>query len=280
MKLTYLGTAAAEGMPAVWCNCAVCKQAKEAGGKNIRTRSQILIDTAMLLDFPMDTYMHMLTHKLDLSAIDTVLITHAHMDHCYPQEFVLHGEPFAHGMTTPTVTVYGNQTVARAFIQATAPEMRAEIAPSVPFRVLHPFDRVTTASGYTVTALPARHTVGEECLVYVVEKGGKSVFLCNDTRTLSDETYDRMAQMGLRLDLISFDCTYGHARGHEGGRHMGSLDAMDEREKMAARGLTHADTKYVLTHFSHNSRATYDQMAETEKGNGFLVAYDGLTVEV
>lgn len=43
MKITYLGTAAAEGFPAMFCNCEYCREAKKLGGKNIRTRSQAII---------------------------------------------------------------------------------------------------------------------------------------------------------------------------------------------------------------------------------------------
>lgn len=39
MKLQYLGTAAAEGFPGMFCNCTACERARKAGGKNIRTRS-------------------------------------------------------------------------------------------------------------------------------------------------------------------------------------------------------------------------------------------------
>lgn len=44
MKFIYLGTAAAEGFPAVFCDCAFCKEARMLNGKNIRTRSQALIN--------------------------------------------------------------------------------------------------------------------------------------------------------------------------------------------------------------------------------------------
>ena len=44
MKFHFLGTAAAEGIPALFCECAVCKEAREKGGRFIRTRSQALID--------------------------------------------------------------------------------------------------------------------------------------------------------------------------------------------------------------------------------------------
>ncbi len=60
MKLQYLGTAAAEAIPAIWCNCEVCQNARKMRGKDIRTRSQVLINEDLMVDFPPDAYMHML----------------------------------------------------------------------------------------------------------------------------------------------------------------------------------------------------------------------------
>ena len=42
MKLKIYGTCAAEGFPAMFCSCTVCENARKWGGKNIRTRSQLL----------------------------------------------------------------------------------------------------------------------------------------------------------------------------------------------------------------------------------------------
>ena len=50
MKIKYLGTAAAEGVPAIFCHCEVCKYAREHKGKDIRTRSQAMIDDSILLE--------------------------------------------------------------------------------------------------------------------------------------------------------------------------------------------------------------------------------------
>ena len=58
MKLTFLGSGAAEGMPAIFCNCEVCRESRRLGGKNFRTRSQSLINDDLLIDFPADTYSH------------------------------------------------------------------------------------------------------------------------------------------------------------------------------------------------------------------------------
>ena len=52
MKIKFLGTAAAEAYPAMFCDCENCKKAESLGGKNIRTRSQALIENDMLIDFP------------------------------------------------------------------------------------------------------------------------------------------------------------------------------------------------------------------------------------
>ncbi|MCT6918709.1 MAG: hypothetical protein M3Z49_05820, partial [Bifidobacteriales bacterium] len=58
MKFEHLGTAAAERIPGIFCMCDLCKQARRIGGKEIRTQSQALVDDALLLDFPGDTYCH------------------------------------------------------------------------------------------------------------------------------------------------------------------------------------------------------------------------------
>ena len=51
MEIQYLGTAAAEGWPAIFCNCESCKKAATKRGKNIRTRSQAIIDKKILIDY-------------------------------------------------------------------------------------------------------------------------------------------------------------------------------------------------------------------------------------
>ena len=65
MKVKFLGTIAAEGGPALFCNCQYCKEAKKRGGKDIRTRSQILVNEDLLVDFPADTYLHKLLVQIE-----------------------------------------------------------------------------------------------------------------------------------------------------------------------------------------------------------------------
>ena len=58
MKLKYLGTAAAEGMPALFCSCENCEKARRLGGKNIRSRSQTMVNDDLIIDYPPDAYAH------------------------------------------------------------------------------------------------------------------------------------------------------------------------------------------------------------------------------
>ena len=55
MKLKYLGTAAAEGIPALFCRCEMCAYARKAGGKEIRRRAGALLDGTLKLDFGPDS---------------------------------------------------------------------------------------------------------------------------------------------------------------------------------------------------------------------------------
>jgi glyoxylase-like metal-dependent hydrolase (beta-lactamase superfamily II) len=86
MKITYYGTAAAEGIPGLFCKCRVCENARKVKGKEIKTRSQALVDDKILIDFPADTYMHALNYGLPLEDIHTCIVTHSHMDHLYERE--------------------------------------------------------------------------------------------------------------------------------------------------------------------------------------------------
>ena len=88
MKLQYLGTGASEGMPSLFCNCNACAKARKAGGRNIRSRAQAIVDDRLLIDFGPDTYMHVTQYQVPLYAVQTCLITHAHADHLFASDFL------------------------------------------------------------------------------------------------------------------------------------------------------------------------------------------------
>ena len=112
MKIQYLGTAAAEGWPGLFCRCEACRRAGELRGRNVRTRSQALIDGRLLLDFPCETYAHMLLHGVDLPNIHSCLITHCHEDHFYYLDLENRSKGYAQDMNG-LLTLYGNDRMVQ-----------------------------------------------------------------------------------------------------------------------------------------------------------------------
>ena len=70
MKFQYLGTAAAEGIPALFCDCEICREASLRGGKELRMRSGALVNDQLLIDLSPDLFAAKLQFNLDLSKVN------------------------------------------------------------------------------------------------------------------------------------------------------------------------------------------------------------------
>src|SRR5690606_11370461 len=115
MRIRLMGTAAAEGWPAVWCACQACCRARAAGGKNVRTRSGALIDDDLKIDLPPDTYMQALRDGVELSKVRSLFITHTHADHYYLHELAMLFPPFAHD--GPALRIFGDRWAIEGILQ-------------------------------------------------------------------------------------------------------------------------------------------------------------------
>lgn len=226
MKITYYGTSASEAWPALFCNCEACELARQLGGKNIRTRSQALVDTTLLLDFPPDTNYHAQQYHLDLRKVETLLITHSHHDHFFPYDICMRTENYATGLSDKKLTVYGNEEVESRFCQAA--RIDGSVSKFVRFQRLEPFDCVNTEDGYEITAVLADHNQPEKSLLYLIKKGGKQLLYAHDTGIFPEVTWKFLE--GKRFDFVSLDCT-ALTRDWKKG-HMG-FEAVDQvRDRM------------------------------------------------
>ena len=279
MKIRYLGTAATEGFPAAFCNCKSCTAARKDISKELRTRSQMLIDTELMIDFPPESYYHAMRFGVDLSAVRTLLVTHSHTDHFYAQEFVNRGYKFAEGIASEFLDIYGNGEVLSVYEEGTRREMRNGVRSGIRIHCLHPFDRFA-AGGYEIFVLPAHHTPKEEALLYGIRRGGKSLLYLNDTGAVSDESLRFLAENEFQADFISMDCTFADDTGPHSDRHMGFDDNEALREKLIKYRLISSNAKYYVTHFSHNSAPFRDRMEAEAERRGFHSAHDGLEIEI
>lgn len=279
MKIRYWGTAAAEGIPALFCRCAACRQARAAGGKNVRTRSQALIDGVVLIDFPPDTNWHAQKNLFDLSVIRRLLITHSHYDHFHPEEILARCGIFAHEPIEPLLHIYANTTVI-SVLRRYCDEVAAWRRPyeRLCLHQLTPFVPVEF-DGYRVTPLPANHMDESEetALIYVIEKDGRTLLYGNDSGYFREDTW--AALEGFRFDMISLDCTLGDK--YPGTQvHMDLARNKAVRVRLEKAGCVGENTRCVITHISHNALLCHEELEALAAEIGYGVAFDGMEAEV
>ena len=279
MHLKYFGTAAAEGVPGMFCTCPVCRESRLLGGRNIRTRSQALVDGTLLIDFPPDTYEHMLHGGLDLPSIKTLLLTHAHQDHLYALDFKNRKPGFAHAGDWDVRHEAPLRIYATAKALACVREIDDERLEENNILKLHeikayqPFQ----VDDFTVTAMTADHDVTAGPVIYAIARAGKTLLYANDTGYFPEATWEYLAKSGLRFDYISLDCT-GMIQPYRRG-HMGLVSNAEVRERLISLGCADSDTVFCSHHFSHNGGLTHDALVREAEKFGFLVSYDGMEIE-
>lgn len=276
MRLKYLGTAAIEGIPGLFCECAICREAARRGGRDIRTRSQALVDDTLLIDLPPDTYLHYITHRFAISRVKACLITHSHTDHLYPQDLVNRKPCLSEIEGREPLVFYADQRAHDMLADFIAKNsMEADAMQNVLIAPYEPFD----AAGYTVTAIRATHDPSSSPVVYIIEREGKALFYANDTSDFGEEAWAYLARWGKRFDLISLDCTEGASHIEYPG-HMCVERCAAMRDRLAGLGLVDGETKCILNHFSHSgAHVLYDDLTPIAANSGFILSYDGMEVD-
>jgi len=274
MNLLFNGTAAAEGFPAIFCECKHCQKARELGGKNIRTRSSCLIDEEYLMDLPPDTYMHVLHGKLRLSKVKHIIVTHSHEDHFQPYELLMRRPPFAYPKEGEKLFIYGNDRVYKRYVQAGCiEEDYTDYLEYINVSVGKQFK----AGEANIIPLRADHGENNEiCHIYIVNKGGKYLLYGHDTGYFPEETWELLCNF--KFNGVILDCTSGKIDCERG--HMGITTDIKVKERLIKQGSVDEKTVFIITHFSHNGGPFYEDMVELGKENGFIATYDGMEISI
>ena len=271
MKIKYLGTAAAEGIPALSCGCETCKRAKKLGGKNLRYRSQALIDNTLLIEFNGDTYWHMLKYDIELENINHVLITHSHQDHLQVKDIEYFRPDFCYGRKESInfdAPITGYVLIKE---EADKPYMKG----SVKYHLVEPYNDYQI-NGYNVKVLKANHAEFTSPVFYLIEKDGKRLLYAHDTGMFYPEVID---YIGGRIDFISLDCTGGIQKNWR-DNHLCLQTNLEMIEILKQKGIVDDKTIKVVNHFSHNGQALYDDIVQLLKDTDVVCSYDGLEIEI
>lgn len=277
MKIEYLGTGAADGIPSPFCDCRVCTWARRKGGVEIRSRAQALIDDAILLDFGPDTFYHTVRHHLSLAGLRYCLIGHTHADHLNRAE--LFARTLVRSVRTPEhaepLIVASSLGVRKAlFVDADGKIARDG---TVLYEEIKAFESKKILA-HDVIALPANHPT-DDPLIYIIRKDGRTLLYAHDSAMPDRDVFIYLQAHGIHFDLISLDLSDGRKEKVCPG-HLSYHGAKEVKEKFLALGLADAKTKFVLSHIGHVEGFTHRELKRLAKKDGFIVAYDGLTIKL
>jgi len=279
MKITYLGTAAAEAIPALYCQCAACESARKNLGKEYRCRSGCVIDDTFEIDCPPDVYCSTIRAGVYLPGIKNLVFTHSHPDHCCVSELKQRLKPTTCKRFPDqdwALQVYGNEAVLERLAELNDKEDKG-----IKLNYLAPFTP-TRMSELTVTALKADHRVEGVPYFYLIERDGKSFIYGHDTGIFPEESLKYLT--GKRVDAISMDCT--HVKLVSERSHMGIEANIKLKRMLIEQGTADENTRFIVNHFSHNGfmpggkQLTLAEFEEYAHQNGFDVSYDGMTFEI
>lgn len=271
MKIKYLGTAAYEGVPAPFCNCIVCKWAKMLGGRNIRSRSQAIINDELLIEFNADTVAHYHKYGFDWEKLCGCLITHSHCDHLYTDDIEIAARGYSHEHRT--LNFYAAQS-GYEIIKAVADKTDGGAAVT-----LIEAGKAFTVGEYSVMPMRANHSEKTSPVIYSIACGGKKMLYAHDTGYFPESTWKLLESEG-RFDLISLDCTGCLALGGDWvDGHMSFGTNLKTVERMKSLELVDEKTLIVANHFSHNGGQVYDEMLSEAEKHGIIISYDGLELE-
>ncbi len=283
-KLIILGSAAGEGIPALFCQCEVCLEARQLGGKNIRTRSSMMIGEKFKIDFPPDSYMHMVKYGLELGKLEYLLISHCHSDHFAVEELENYRVTMAHLKGTKPLKLFFSQAAYDHLINTVPCYKTMEDMNPMEFIILEPYKRYETEFLY-FTPVIAHHAQNQQCFNFFIEiKEGKNIFYGMDAKKYPPETLDFLR--GCRIDICICDATHLYELCSV---HMYYHDVIAFYDYMKNNGIMTQASQFIVNHFSHNGNngqvggklmMLHENLEKVYGKQGITVAYDGMELEV
>ena len=275
MRIQYYGTGDGYGIPEPFCSCRLCTYAREHGGKDVRTRSQAVIDDLMI-DCSVDLLAHTLFYGLDMRKYPNILITHGHGDHFAAGDFTsrYRSDQTWHLYLPPRLADREAENYQRILRSndKTPPRRCPELHRVEPFR---PF----SIGDYRITALPARHMAEGESLVYCITHNGKTAAWLHDTGELLPEVRAYLKSSPLHFDFVSMDCTLERGS-HFTPNHMDILQCAETADFLKSIGCADSGTVFVLSHIGHLIDRTHEELCREAESFGFRVAYDTMEIEI
>lgn len=251
VTLTFLGTGTSTGVPAVGCDCEVCRSEDP---KDARLRASVLLQydgRNVVIDTGTDFRQQALRARL--MQLDAVLFTHAHADHIFGLDDI---RPY-NFRTRKATPVYADartwEGLRRVYDYAFNPTPYGGVPSIEP----HVFDGPFEVFGRTIQPLEVIH--GR--LPVAAFRFGRGAYV-TDCSEIPDATVESLRD----LDVLVID----GLRFAEHNTHLTIPKALRYIERIRPN-------RAYLTHMNHEVRHS---VVNAELPEGVELAYDGLVVEV
>lgn len=284
MQLTFLGTGADSAYPLPFCACTICQQARAIGGKNIRRRSSAIVNRDLLIDLGPDSVPSLLNFGIDPSQLRYLLQTHPHHDHFDQNHLLTRTADYGCVWTTPLKLVASVATLGRmsSMLHGTGFEgdllsFPTQQALNIEVQPIQAGD-TTDVGKYRVTAFRANHDDAVEPLIYAICSGKQALLYATDTDTLSADTRDQLMKAGITFSTVVLDHTYGPGQGQ--GGHLNAERFQATVAWLRESRLLGADAQIYATHLSHEGNMEHEELSVYAQRHGYLVPWDGLTINV
>ena len=229
MRVRLLGTGAASGWPDPWCSCASCAAAATQGV--VRGQTGALVDDRLLLDLGPELPRAALRQGVSLAAVEGVLVTHLHADHCAPA----------------TLRWRGYHELAPLRLAGPPPVLEACASLAHDGLELLPVaagDRLTVA-GYAVVVLPAAH--GSAAVLYdVTGPDGSRLLYATDTGVLPEAALALAS--GRAYDAVLLELTNATS-----GSHLDLTTFPQQVQRLRSCGAVTDRTQLVAVHLGHGN---------------------------
>jgi phosphoribosyl 1,2-cyclic phosphate phosphodiesterase len=253
MRIRFLGTGAAEGIPAIGCKCDHCTRARQEGGRFVRQRTSVLFSLdgyELLMDTPPD--IRGLLDANGVRQIDGIFLTHEHFDHAAGlEEFLYWSE---------NVDLFAEPRVYQRLIREDWGDRLPEIAFHIAFRP----GAAIRFNDFFFTPFEVRHSV--PCFGAAFYEGRRRIVHAAD----SDSRLSNYARCLIDgADLLIVNTPFFEPRADQA--HLSVQEAVALKDELGVKQL-------ILTHFNHYNRPHDDLESYASQFEGVTVAFDGLTI--
>lgn len=276
MKIKILGSAAAEGVPALFCKCPMCQYARDNLGKEVRKRSSVMIDKSIVIDLGPDALWNSVSAGICYDTVSYILFSHSHFDHLSISSLLLASNKYrCYGLNYKRKIVGSKETYQ--YLVSQAEVMKCDdFWELYEYIIVAPYD-ILKLGDYSVTVLPSNHTNDEQSLFFIVSDSTATLFYGTDAKPYSiEEVFGRI--LPIKFDIIISDCTYGLRAAYK-GRHMGLPDNLSIQQEMLKKGMLYQYSVYILTHFSHDSLMPYAKIDKAAQKHNMVIAYDEMEID-